>query len=148
MEKKKIVLGSVTAMEPDAMTTLPETVLATRIFEEDLYDAAVLGTALSPDGIPVLVYEWETLEDIRAQQIISQLKWKPDLDGNYDSKEGSPWDLAGQELSLEIQTYFLNHKSPIPVVVRPAIDDPEDYPEGSAFYEIRGATWVSEPSGD
>jgi hypothetical protein len=146
MAKKKIVLGAVTATEPEAMATLPASVLATRIFEEDLYDEAVLGTVPSPDGVPVLVYDWETLEDIRAGQIISQLKWKPDLEGNYDSKEGSPWDLAGQELSLEVQTYFLNRTGPIPAIVRPVLQDLEDYPEGSAFYEIRGATWVSEPS--
>ncbi len=134
-----------TLTEPEATAALPEPVLATRIFEEERYDAAVLGTVTTEDGALVLVYDWEKLEDIRAKQMVAQLKWKPGPDGRYDSDEGSPWDLAGQELSEEIQTYYLNRTGPMPAVVRPALEELEDYPEGSAFYEIRGEAWVAGP---
>jgi len=136
------ILG-VTVAPPEQVAELPGTVLETRLFGEVKYDPAILGTVQNPDGTPVLIYDWEKLEDIRAQEVIRAHQWIPDGEGNYDSPEGTPWTLAGQELSREIATAFPRLTRPPPVIASVAFDDPESYPDDTYLYDVNGSLWVA-----
>lgn len=142
MGKRKFHLG--VALAPsEEVAELGEEILRTRLFGESKYDSAILGSVQNLDGIPVLIYDWERLEDIRAQELIRAVKWQPDEDGNYESPEGSPWTLAAAELSMEISTAFLRSQKLVPVIASPAVLDPDSYPEDSVLYEVSGDLWVS-----
>lgn len=142
MGKRKFRLASVVAA-PEQVAELDATVLRTRLFGESKYDPAILGSVSNPDGVLVLIYDWEKLEDIRAWELIQQTGWEPDGNGNYDSPEGTPWTLASAELSREISTAFPRALKPVPVIASQAVEDPESYPEDAYLYDVSGETWVS-----
>jgi hypothetical protein len=132
----------VTLAPPERIPELETGILATRLFGESKYDPAILGTVTNPDGATVLIYDWEKLENIRAQDVIKTHKWIPDGEGDYTSPDGTPWTLASQELSTEIATAFPRLTRP-PVVASLAFEDPDTYPDDAYLYDVNGTLWVA-----
>ncbi len=117
-------------------------VLRSRLYNDQEFDLAVMGTTINGEGKRVLVYEEEKLIDIVAERLMRE-NGCTDPDDYAEKNDGeSPWAAANDYLSYKMSDYLYYEKPYAPVIVSEAIEDINDYEPDVQIYKLGNSLWI------